>query len=318
HRRTGENRRTDDRTERRGGDAGGRVRGAAHTPNGGRLSAGRGRARDPHGARGGRVLRAGVSSGARPGAARAVGREVHVGRDVLHAPEGRQQVLHVPVRRSPAARGRRDGDPAVPLFRRAHAQGCRRRRMTIPAPAPPPWQQWDLHPSVIIGLALLGGLYVSWGGLAAPRRRVASFAAALAVLGLALNGPLHNLSDNYLFSAHMAQHLVLTLVFPPLLLYGTPAEVIRPLLRPRWVMVVARVVTRPLAAGIIFSAPIAIWHVPMLYEAALRNHNLHILQHLVFLATATLMWWPVLSPVPELPRAQHLLQMVYLFLLGIP
>ena len=180
------------------------------------------------------------------------------------------------------------------------------------------WNRWDLHPSVVAGLALFGGLYIYLGGLHASKRRIASFSGALLVLFLALNGPLHNLSDNYLFSAHMAQHLVLTLVFPPLLLYGTPAEVIRPLLRPRWVMVVARVVTRPLAAGIIFSAPIAIWHVPMLYEAALRNHHLHILQHLVFLATATLMWWPVLSPVPELPRAQHLLQMVYLFLLGIP
>src|SRR2546430_16912061 len=63
----------------------------------------------------------------------------------------------------------------------------------------------------------------SLGGLRARPRRVASFAAALVVLFLALNGPLHNLSDSYLFSAHMVQHLVLTLVFPPLLLYGTPA-----------------------------------------------------------------------------------------------
>ncbi|OLC08103.1 MAG: hypothetical protein AUH41_09020 [Gemmatimonadetes bacterium 13_1_40CM_66_11] len=138
------------------------------------------------------------------------------------------------------------------------------------------------------------------------------------MLFLALNGPLHNLSDTYLFSAHMAQHLLLTLVFPPLLLYGTPAWVVRPLLRPRWVMAIARVVTRPLAAAVIFSAPIMIWHVPALYEAALRHHNLHIVQHLVFLATAVIMWWPVLSPVPELPRAQHLAQMLYLFLLGIP
>jgi putative membrane protein len=55
-----------------------------------------------------------------------------------------------------------------------------------------------------------------------------------------------------------------------------------------------------------------------LYEAALRDHNLHILQHLVFLTTAVIMWWPVLSPVLELPRIPHLLQMLYLFLLGIP
>ena len=83
-------------------------------------------------------------------------------------------------------------------------------------------------------------------------------------------------------------------------------------------MAVARVVTRPLAAASIFTAPIVIWHVPALYEAALRHHGLHIAQHLVFLTTAVVMWWPVLSPLPELPRAQHLVQMLYLFLLGIP
>ena len=182
----------------------------------------------------------------------------------------------------------------------------------------PPWNRWTIHPSVAAGLALLGGLYVYLGGLKAPRRHAASFLSALVVLFLALNGPVHNLSDTYLFSAHMAQHLLLTLVFPPLLLYGCPAAVVRPLLHPRWVMAVGRVVTRPLLAASLFTAPIVIWHVPALYEAALRNHNLHIIQHLVFLTTAVLMWWPVLSPVPELPRVPHLLQMLYLFLLGIP
>jgi len=190
--------------------------------------------------------------------------------------------------------------------------------MTLPAPAPPPWQRWDLHPSVIIGLALLGGLYVSWGGLHAPRRRVASFAGALAVLGLALNGPLHNLSDSYLFSAHMAQHLLLTLVFPPLLLYGTPAAVVRPLLRPPWVLRLARWATRPLVAGALFSVPITLWHFPQFYQAALEYHPLHIVQHLVFIATAVIMWWPILSPVPELPRASYLTQLLYLFVLGLP
>src|SRR5205823_5719874 len=190
--------------------------------------------------------------------------------------------------------------------------------MTTPPAVPGAWQRWDLHPSVIIGLALLGGLYVYWGGLAPPRRRVASFVGALTVLGLALNGPLHNLSDFYLFSAHMVQHLVLTLVFPPLLLYGTPAWVVRPLLQPGWVYRLARRVTRPLAAGVLFSVPITLWHFPQFYEAALEHHPLHIVQHLVFLATGVLVWWPVLSPVPELPRAGYLTQLLYLFTLGLP
>ena len=180
------------------------------------------------------------------------------------------------------------------------------------------WQRWDLHPSVILGLALLGGLYVYLGGLRASRRRVAAFAGALLVLGLSLNGPVHNLSDGYLFSAHMVQHLVLTLVFPPLLLYGTPAWVVRPLLRPRWVHGFGRWATRPLAAGVLFSVPITLWHFPQFYEAALEHHPLHIVQHLVFLATGVLMWWPVLSPTPELPRAGYLTQLLYLFTLGLP
>jgi len=183
---------------------------------------------------------------------------------------------------------------------------------------PPAWQRWDWHPSVVIGLALLGGLYVYLGGLAAPRWRGLAFGAALVVLGVALNGPLHNLSDGYLFSAHMVQHLALTLVFPPLLLYGTPAWVVRPLLGSAWVLRVARRATRPLAAGALFSAPITLWHVPQFYEAALEHHPLHIVQHLVFMATAVIMWWPILSPVPELPRASYPTQLIYLFALGLP
>jgi len=178
--------------------------------------------------------------------------------------------------------------------------------------------RWDLHPSVVIGLVLLGGLYVSWGGLRADRRRVVAFGAALLVIFASLNGPLHDLSDNYLFSAHMGQHLLLTLLFPPLLLYGTPAWVVRRVLAPRWVTALARIVTRPVIAAATFTAPIVLWHVPVFYEAALRHHNLHILQHLVFLTTAAIMWWPVLSPVPELPRLPYPGQMLYLFLLGLP
>src|SRR5687767_13390148 len=144
----------------------------------------------------------------------------------------------------------------------------------------PAWNRWDIHPSVIAGLAGMGGLYVYLGGLRSAPRHVASFIAALLVLFFALNGPLHNLSDSYLFSAHMAQHLLLTLLFPPLLLYGTPDWVVRPILQPRWVMAMGRVLTRPLVAAAVFTAPIVLWHVPALYEAALRDHTLHILQHL--------------------------------------
>jgi putative membrane protein len=180
------------------------------------------------------------------------------------------------------------------------------------------WRAWDLHPSVLLGIAALAALY-GWRGLGrAPARRIAAFGGALAVLFLALNGPLHNLSDRYLFSAHMVQHMLLTMLFPPLLLYGTPAAVVRPLVRVAGLHRLGRAVTRPVPAAALFVTPIALWHWPAFYEAALRDHDLHIVQHLVFLVTSVVMWWPVLSPLAELPRASYPAQMLYLFLLGIP
>lgn len=184
--------------------------------------------------------------------------------------------------------------------------------------APDNWRHWDIHPSVAIGVVALAALYGRLGGFTAPRRRVLSFGASLLVLFFSLNGPLHDLSDSYLFSAHMAQHLILTLLFPPLFLYGLPAHVVRPFLRPRWVQAVGERMTRPVPAAAIFTIPIVLWHMPVFYEAAMRHHPLHIVQHLVFLASSVVMWWPVLSPVPELPRASYPGQLLYLFLLGIP
>jgi len=186
---------------------------------------------------------------------------------------------------------------------------------------------WSLHPSVLIGTGLLGALYV-WGigplrrrrnlGPPVPAARRLAFAAGLLVLLVSLNGPIHDLSDYYLFSVHMVQHLLLTLVFPPLLIWGTPGWLLRPLLRPPAVRVVARVVTRPLVAAAIFTLTLAVWHLTPFYELMMREHEVHIVTHLLFMVTATLMWWPVMSPLPELPRLPYGLGMLYLFLVGIP
>ncbi len=191
--------------------------------------------------------------------------------------------------------------------------------------APYEWS-WSLHPSVIIGTGLLGGLYFygigpyrrRHGWPPATPRQVLSFSAALLVLLLALNGPVHDLSDYYLFSLHMVQHLVLTLLFPPLLLGGIPEWLLRPLLVRPAVRGVARVLTRPAVAAALFSASIAVWHLAFFYDLMMRSHEVHIATHLLFMVTATLMWWPVMGPAPELPRLQTGIAMLYLFLVGIP
>jgi putative membrane protein len=148
--------------------------------------------------------------------------------------------------------------------------------------------------------------------------QVSSFCAALAVLLVSLNGPVHDLSDYYLFSVHMVQHLVLTLVFPPLLIAGIPGWLIRHLVVRSGVLPVARILTRPWLAAPLFSASIAVWHLKPFYDLMMRNHEVHIATHLMFMVTATLMWWPVMSPVSELPRLPRGLGMLYLFLVTIP
>ena len=134
-----------------------------------------------------------------------------------------------------------------------------------------------------------------------------------------LNGWLHDLSDAYLFSAHMVQHLLLALVVAPLLIMGTPGGMLRPALALRGVGAVARWLTTPTRLlRDLQRRRSPRWHLPPLYNYALAHHPVHIVQHLMFLAASVLMWWPVLSPLPELPRLSYPGQMLYLFLMSIP
>jgi putative membrane protein len=186
--------------------------------------------------------------------------------------------------------------------------------------------EFTVHWSTVLGLAGLGALY-EWRARHAPAADAgrspstgqrATFLGALVLIFLSLNGWLHDLSDYYLFSAHMVQHLMLTLVAPPLLIMGTPGWMLRPALAWRGVGPVARAVTSAPRAFVIFNVVLIAWHLPPMYGLAMAHHPVHIVQHLCFMVAATLMWWPILSPLPELPRLAYPAQMLYLFLLTIP
>lgn len=185
------------------------------------------------------------------------------------------------------------------------------------------WLAWSIHPSTVVGLAAIAGLYLWRARHASPEKPISgarrlSFFSALFVIFASLNGPIHDLSDTYLFSAHMVQHLLLTMLMPPLLIAGVPGWMIRPLLAQRGVRAVARAVTRPIACFAIFNLVIAMWHLPVFYNAAMDNHSIHILEHLMFMAAAVLMWWPLTSQLPELPRLSYPGQMLYCFLMILP
>jgi len=183
------------------------------------------------------------------------------------------------------------------------------------------WWRWSIHPSTAIGIAALGALYL-WAAHRLQKEPTLAqrsfFFAGLFVMFASLNGPIHDLSDYYLFSAHMVQHLLLTLAMPPLLLAGVPGWMLRPLLTRRAVAPIARFFTRAPIAFVTFNVVMAGWHLPPFYNAAMANHDIHILEHLMFMATAMLMWWPLLSQLPEFPRLAYPGQMLYSFLMSIP
>jgi putative membrane protein len=189
------------------------------------------------------------------------------------------------------------------------------------------WSDWKLYPSFLVGWLLFGGAYYLAAGplrryfsgsRPVPRAKLASFTGGMLIMLVSLQGPLHELSDYYLFSAHMVQHLGVMLVMPPFLLYGFPAWMLRPLVRPGFVLRVARFLTLPLVAFALNNVIFGAWHFPGPYDLMMRNHDVHVAMHLMIMVTGGIMWWPVMSPLPELPRIVPALQMVYLFVLGIP
>lgn len=170
---------------------------------------------------------------------------------------------------------------------------------------------WDFEPSVILGCAAL-----LIGYAAAVRFRFNSrawyFLTGVAILALALLSPLDMLADTYLFTAHMLQHILLILIVPPLLIMGVPEHLGRAMMRIPKIARTEAVLSRPLIAWTTGVGTMWLWHWPPLYNVALGHETIHIGEHLMFLVTATIFWWPVLNPLREL-RMSPLSSVVYLF-----
>lgn len=179
---------------------------------------------------------------------------------------------------------------------------------------------FDMDPSAAVGIVGLGVLY--W--IAArvlrrrPRRRqLFFFCLALVALAIA-QGPLDELSDRGSFWGHMVEHSFQCWVVPPLLLLGVPDWMLRPWVIRRWILPLARALTHPVAAFLIFTGVYAGAHVPVVFNLMTDNDAFHIAMHLAFLISGTLLWWPLMSQMPELPPLPYPQQVLYLFLLMIP
>lgn len=170
---------------------------------------------------------------------------------------------------------------------------------------------WDWEPSVVVGCV---GLLAAYAMAARYKfsKTALWYLAGVLVLMLSLVSPLDVLSDDYLFSVHMVQHMLLILVIPPCLLLGIPREMAQKAMRYRWVRRAEAVLSKPAVAWTAGIGTMWLWHWPPLYNAAVANDHIHIAEHLSFLVGATIFWWPVISPIEEL-RLKPLFAVAYTF-----
>jgi cytochrome c oxidase assembly factor CtaG len=162
---------------------------------------------------------------------------------------------------------------------------------------------WTLDPLQLAPVAVLAAAYavrartLARRGQPVPGWRIALFALGLVLLLVALASPVAAVGEEELFSFHMLQHVVIGDLAPLCLLAGLTGPILRPLLALRAVERL-RVLANPLVALPVWAANLYLWHIPLLYEAAVEHSAVHALEHVAFFTAGAIMWLPVLETLP--------------------
>lgn len=162
---------------------------------------------------------------------------------------------------------------------------------------------WQLVPQQLVPLLVLGGSY--WSRARTLRRkrrpvppwRVTSFYGGVAIVVVALVSPLDWYGENRLLWVHMVQHLLLGDIAPVFIVLGLTGAILRPVLAVPWIRPL-RALSHPLVALPLWAVNLYLWHVPALYQAALRHDNIHALEHFCFFFFGAMMWAAVIEPLP--------------------
>lgn len=156
------------------------------------------------------------------------------------------------------------------------------------------------------------------GKRAVATKQKVAFVVGVAALWLASGSPLHDLAEEYLYSAHMVQHLLQAFVIPPLLLLGIPRWMGEMILRPVWLRRAVQGLSKPLIAGLLFNAVFAFIHWPAVVDTMVTSEFWHASSHILLIAASLGMWMVIVSPVPEIvPRLSPVAQMAFLFLMTL-
>jgi putative membrane protein len=168
-----------------------------------------------------------------------------------------------------------------------------------------------------VALKRLGPTHVPEGVPAATVKQKVAFMVGVATMLVASTWPVHDLAERSMYSVHMFQHLLITLVIPPLLFAGTPAWLLRALLGRGALLRFVRFVTRPLIALLLFNGLLIFTHWPVVVDASVGSEWIHFGLHVLVFGSALAMWSPVMNPLIELPHLSPPAQMLYLFLQSI-
>ncbi len=189
------------------------------------------------------------------------------------------------------------------------------------------WNHWHTEPALLIGiLAVVWAYLVLTGPLREkldPRASFPKFETAYFFIGvvtfyLAVGSPLDAMGEGFLFSAHMVQHNLLMYVVAPLTVIAVPGWFIDALFSKSKIFAkVFAFIVHPLTAGFLFTFTFCIWHFPALYESALHNKVMHMIEHLTMYASSVIVFWPILSRSSAAPARPYGLQMLFIFLLMV-
>jgi cytochrome c oxidase assembly factor CtaG len=173
---------------------------------------------------------------------------------------------------------------------------------------------WTFEPTIVGGILVAAASFAVWTRGRRASDRAWMFWAGLLAFVVALITPVDAASDRYLLSAHMLQHMLLTMVGPPLLLAGLPEDILLLDLGR-----LPRALVNPWVAVVLFNVTLMAWHLPGPYQATLLNEGLHVGEHILFIATAMLFWWPVVGPGSRgETRMSPLMRVGYLAFAGVP
>jgi putative membrane protein len=187
--------------------------------------------------------------------------------------------------------------------------------------------RWQPHPEVwllvggvillaIYALRVVGPKVVPAGTPVVSRSQLAWLALGVVLLWFASDWPVHDIAEEYLFSVHMTQHLLLTFAVPPVFLLATPEWLARLVLGHGRVKRAFYRIARPVPAALAFNALQLLTHWPGVVNTSVEHALVHYVVHAALVSTAFLLWIPVCGPLPEL-RISYPAQMLYLFVTSI-